>query len=92
VIGRGLERRKIFDQDIDKRDFLQRLGFALENSEALCLAWAVMSNHYHLLVRVGQKPLGQIMASVLSGYAKIYNRRCHRSGYVFQNRFKSIDC
>jgi len=92
VIGRGLECRNIFDQNIDKCDFLQRLGVSLENSEALCFAWAVMSNHYHLLVRVGQEPLGKIMAPVLSGYASMYNRRYHRSGYVFQNRFKSILC
>ena len=92
MIGRGLERRNIFDQDIDKHDFLQRLGVALENSGTLCFAWAVMSNHYHLLVRVGEKPLGEIMAPVLSGYATMYNRRNQRSGYVFQNRFKSILC
>jgi len=92
VIGRGIERRNIFDHNVDKRDFLQRLGVSLENSEALCFAWAVMSNHYHLLVRVGQKPLGKIMGPVLSGYATVYNRRYHRSGYVFQNRFKSILC
>ena len=92
MIGRGLERRNIFDQDVDKRDFLERIGISLENSDALCFAWAVMSNHYHLLVKVGAKPLGKIMAPVLSGYAIKYNHRYSRSGYVFQNRFKSILC
>ena len=92
MIGRGLERRNIFVQDVHKRDSLERLGISLENSDAVCFAWAVMSNHYHLLVRVGEKPLGKIMAPVLTGYATKYNRRYHRSGYVFQNRFKSILC
>ena len=92
VIGRGLERRNIFDQDVDKRDFLERIGISLGKSDALCFAWAVMSNHYHLLVKVGAKPLGKIMAPVLSGYAIKYNHRYSRSGYVFQNRFKSILC
>jgi putative transposase len=32
------------------------------------------------------------MARVLSGYATTYDRRYHRSGYVFQNRFKPIPC
>lgn len=39
MIGRGMERRNIFDQVIDKRDFLERLGISLENSDALCFAW-----------------------------------------------------
>ncbi len=32
------------------------------------------------------------MAPVLGGFAGDYNRRHHRSGYVFQNRFTSILC
>jgi REP element-mobilizing transposase RayT len=92
VIGRGLERRYIFAQDLDKHDFLKRFGISLADSDAVCFAWAVMSNHYHLLIRVGENPLGKVMAPVLSGYATMYNRRYHRSGYVFQNRFKSILC
>ena len=92
LIGRGLERRYIFDDDSDKLSFLSRLGENLARSQVQCLAWAIMSNHYHLLVRVGTKPLSKLMAPVLGGYAGYYNRRHHRSGYVFQNRYKSILC
>ena len=55
-----------------------------------CLAWAIMSNHYHLLMRVGAQPLSKLMSPLLGGYASNYNRRHRRSGYVFQNRYKSI--
>ncbi len=92
MIGRGLEQRNIFSQDADKTDFLRRFGVSLEKVDATCLAWALMSNHYHLLIRVGSRPLSALMASVLTGYATNYNRRHQRSGYVFQNRFKSILC
>jgi hypothetical protein len=51
-----------------------------------------MSNHYHFLIRAGTRPLGKLMAPVLGGFAGNYNRRHHRSGYVFQNRFASILC
>jgi len=57
-----------------------------------CLAWTLMSNHYHLLVRVGSDPLAKLMAPLLGGYASSYNRRHNRCGYVFQNRYKSILC
>jgi len=92
VIGRGLERRYIFDGVEDKENFLSRLGDNLILCQVQCLAWALMSNHYHLLLRVSEKPLSSLMAPLLGGYAGYYNRRHHRSGYVFQNRFKSILC
>lgn len=92
LFGRGLERRFIFRDDEDKLDFLERLGQVLHCSEAQCIAWAIMSNHYHLLVRVHNKPLGKMMLPLLGGFAGHYNRRHKRAGYVFQNRYKSILC
>ena len=92
VMGRGLERRRIFNTDVDKEDFLDRLGEALTRSGAQCLAWAMMSNHYHLLIRVGDQPLAKLMSPLLGGYAGHYNRRYRRSGYVFQSRYRSILC
>jgi len=92
VMGRGLERRRIFSGDDDKTDFLERLGLGLEQTHSQCLAFAMMSNHYHLLIRVSSEPLSQLMSKLLSGYATHYNQRKKRSGYVFQNRFKSVLC
>ncbi len=92
IIGRGLERRNIFKQTVDKTDFLERLGIGLERVEAKCLAWVVMSNHYHLLVCNGNQPLSKLMGPILGGYASKYNRRHKRCGYVFQYRYKSILC
>ncbi|VAX00967.1 hypothetical protein MNBD_GAMMA21-1113 [hydrothermal vent metagenome] len=92
MMGRGLERRNIFSNDEDKTDFLERLGIGLAQTQCQCLAFAMMSNHYHLLIRVESTPLSRLMSKLLSGYATQYNRRNNRSGYVFQNRFKSILC
>ena len=58
----------------------------------ILLAWTLMSNHYHFLIRVGVRHLAKLMAPVLGGFAGNYNLRHHRSGYVFQNRFSSILC
>ena len=74
VMGRGLERRNIFDRDNDKQDFLNRLSITLKKSGALCFAWALMSNHYYLLIRVGAKPLSKMMSPLLTGYAIKYNQ------------------
>lgn len=92
VIGRGFERRNVFAAAEDKRDFLHRLEDNLNRTAAQCLAWALMSNHFHLLIRIDSAPLAKLMAPVLSGFASYYNRSRERSGYVFQNRFQSILC
>ena len=92
VMGRGLERRRIFESAVDKKNVLVRLGEGLESAQSQCLAWAIMSNHYHLLIRVSSKPLSKLMSPLLSGYGTQYNHRKKRSGYVLQNRYKSILC
>ena len=91
-MGRGLERRRILAEDTDKQDFIDRLENGLSETGSQCLAWAMMDNHYHLLIRVGKTPLPVLMRKLLGGYATAYNRRHKRVGYVFQNRYKSILC
>ncbi len=46
IIVRGIERRKINLDDIDKTNFLERLGKILTETETRCFAWALMSNHF----------------------------------------------
>lgn len=92
VIVRGLNRQDIFLDDKDRDDFLERLEKAISEVGCRCYAWALLSNHFHLLIRTGQRPLSDLMRKVLSGYAIFFNRRHKRHGYLFQNRYKSILC
>ncbi|MEK7271020.1 MAG: transposase [Planctomycetota bacterium] len=92
VIARGMERREIFRDDEDRRWFVERLGNALQEMRMPCYAWALMPNHFHLLLETGNEPVGRVMQSALTGYAVSFNRRHKRSGHLFQNRFKSILC
>ena len=77
VMGRGLERRRILASDEDKRDFVIRLETGLTETGTECLAWAIMSIHYHLLLRVGSRPLSDLMRKLLGGYATGYNVARH---------------
>jgi putative transposase len=92
IVIRGIERKGIFVNDKDREDFLERLsGLLLETSTA-CYAWALMTNHVHLLLRTGEVPIASIMRRLLTGYAVRFNRRHRRHGHLFQNRYKSILC
>lgn len=92
VITRGIERGKIFLDDADYTEFLNRLESGLERTGCQCLAWSLMPNHIHLLIRTGENSLSDLMRRLLTGYAIYFNRRHKRHGYLYQNRYKSILC
>lgn len=92
VIARGIERRHIFLDDQDKGAFLYRFGQLLQETNTDCYAWALLDNHFHLLLRPKSTTLAQFMRRLLTGYAVEFNLRHNRSGHLFQNRFKSIVC
>jgi len=89
VIARGIERGKVFQDTTDKRNFLDRLGGILNDTETRCYAWALISNHFHLLLRTGAVPIATVMRRLLTGHALWYNRRHRRYGHLFQNRYPS---
>lgn len=92
VIVRGIEKRWIVDNDKDRENFVTRMGsIALETGTSI-YAWALMTNHAHILLCSSSAGLPKFMRRVLSGYATWYNRRHRRYGHLFQNRYKSIVC
>ena len=92
IMIRGIERRKIFRNDRDRKDFLDRLAKLLPATKTACYAWVFMQNHAHFLFRTGLVPLATVMRKLLTGYAVSFNRRHKRHGHLFQNRYKSIVC
>jgi REP element-mobilizing transposase RayT len=92
VIVRGIERRNIFLDNTDRINFLDRLGRILKETSTPCFGWALMPNHFHLLLRTGLSPLSNVMLRILTGYAVSFNLRHQRHGHLFQNRYKSILC
>ena len=92
IIVRGIERRRIFSDDQDRDNFVERLGDIVTETKTFCFAWALIPNHAHILLRTGQTPLATVMRRLLTGYAVSYNRRHRRHGHLFQNRYKSILC
>jgi REP element-mobilizing transposase RayT len=92
VIGRGINRQAVFSDKKDYFDFIERLGELVLETETPCFAWALLPNHFHLLLKTGNDTISNLMKRLLTGYAVTYNRRHSRSGYLFQNRYKSIRC
>ena len=92
VMMRGIEKRRIFETNRDREDFLNRLGKIIQQGQARCFAWVLIPNHAHILLRTGPTPLSNMMRRLLTGYAVSFNLRHERSGHLFQNRYRSIVC
>jgi REP element-mobilizing transposase RayT len=92
VIIRGIEKRRIVDDDQDRKNFIDRLGRVSVETETKILAWSILNNHAHILLKSGPRGLSQFMRRFLTGYAVGYNLRHCRHGHLFQNRYKSIVC
>lgn len=92
VMIRGIERRKIFKDDKDRENLIERMSRLLPETKTSCYAWALMSNHAHFLFRSGDAGLSVLMRRLLTGYAVSFNRKYKRHGQLFQNRYKSIIC
>ena len=92
IIVRGIEKRQIFRDHADRQNLVKRLGDILGESQTPCYAWALLPNHFHLLLKTGYTPIATIMRRLLTGYAVYFNRRHRRWGHLFQNRYKSILC
>jgi REP element-mobilizing transposase RayT len=92
VIVRGIERCNIFNDASDRQLFTDRFFFLLSETGIRCFAWALLSNHFHLLLMPTTTPLSSFMRRLLTGYAITFNSKYKRSGHLFQNRYKSIVC
>jgi REP element-mobilizing transposase RayT len=92
VIIRGIEKRRIVDDDRDRNNFISRLGQIAVATRTSIYAWALMTNHAHILLSSGPQGLSSFMRRFMTGYAVNYNLRHRRYGHLFQNRYKSIVC
>ena len=45
IMVRGIERKKIFESERDKEDFLTRLGKVVQEGQATCFAWVLIPTH-----------------------------------------------
>ena len=90
VMNRGNSRQNIFISDKDRNTFLEALSDSREIHDVSIIAYVLMSNHYHLLIRTPQANLSEFMRHFQVTYTVRFNRRHDRPGHVFQGRFKSL--
>jgi REP element-mobilizing transposase RayT len=90
VMARGNRRERIFRDQSDRRFFCQTLGEACERAGWRVHAWALMSNHYHLMLETPKGNLVAGMQWLQNTYTRRYNSRHQLWGRLFGDRYKAV--
>ena len=90
VTCRGNARQIIFSSDSDRSAFLDLLSRSSDIYGAEILAYVLMDNHFHLLVKTPRGNLQEFMRHFNISYTAWYNRRHRRSGHLYQGRYHSF--
>ena len=60
------------------------------SSEIELLAYCLMPNHFHLLVKqITSRGMPKLLQSLITTYVMYFNRRCDRVGHLFQSTYKA---
>jgi REP element-mobilizing transposase RayT len=89
VMSRGNARQKIVRDDDDRTRLLADLERTVLRCQWELLAFVVMGNHFHLLLKTPRPNLARGMQAFLSAYALWAARRRRRPGHLFQGRYKA---
>ena len=90
VMNRGDRREPIFQDDRDRKGFLEALGEACEKTGWQIHAFCLMPNHFHMVVETPQANLVAGMKWLLGTYTGRFNRRHKLFGHLFSGRYKAL--
>ena len=90
VTCRGNSRQQIFSSDEDRSKFLDLLERSSDIYETEILAYVLMSNHFHLFVKTPMGNLQEFMRHFNISYTSYFNWKHHRTGHLYQGRYKSF--
>lgn len=85
VMNRGARRQEVFLDDTDRLTFLDLVA----EQDVEIHGYALMGNHYHLLIHTPTGGLSEAMRRIGGEYTLNFNRRHGRDGALFRGRFHS---
>jgi putative transposase len=90
VTLRGNHRQEIFFSAEDRNLLNDIVADVIPHYGARLHAYCWMTNHVHMLVQVGDTPLGRIMLRIASRYARELQARFHTTGHLFERRYHAV--
>jgi REP element-mobilizing transposase RayT len=90
IVQRGNNREYIFKRRDDKKMLLDVFLKYKDVFGYKILGYAIMDNHYHVIMKTDVELIGSVMHRINTEFAKTYNRIKKRTGHVYEKRYKGI--
>lgn len=91
IYNRGADQRSIFRSEENYRYCLRLMSKYLERLQITMIAYCLLPNHYHWLVRQdGEERAGLLPQRGFNAYSTAFNNHNNRSGTLFEDRYKAI--
>lgn len=90
ITCRGNERKSIFLNDDDRRNFLALLVESLETYHVILYAYVLMTNHFHLVLQTMRANLSEFMRRFNICYTGKFHYRHGTCGHLYQGRYKAF--
>lgn len=89
ITNRGIAKRTVFESGHDVEQFQALLEAVVQAGWLEVHAFAILTTHFHLLVRSLHGELSRAMQWLLLSYVRWFNRARNRDGSLFRGRFKA---
>ena len=92
VYNRGCNRELIFLNDDHYLYLVKRIKHLLPMSQVRMIAYCLMPNHYHFLLRSeANDSISRFIQTLFNSYVQAFNQQQGRTGTLFQGRAKHIE-
>jgi len=91
IYNRCNNKEMIIKNSADKQLFINLLYKFLKEVDLRLIAFCIMDNHYHLIVKTRKNPqnISTYMCKVVTSFSMQINRKYQRVGHVFQGRYNT---
>ena len=91
IYNRGVNCKPMFRHPDNYIFLLSRMKESASKSSNAIIAYCLMPNHYHLLVRQeSESPVSEFMQAIFNSYTKAYNKAFNRTGTLFEGPYKAV--
>ncbi|MGO1057661.1 transposase [Planococcus sp. FY231025] len=89
VVMRGNNRQSIFRDTRDFQTFFHVMNYTYQKYPFTIISYCLMTNHYHLLIRSPEVPLGKVMAMINRRYSDYHKKKYGYFGTMYEGRYFS---
>jgi len=91
VLNRSNDQRAVFRRESDYQEFLSLMEKATERVSMRVLAFALMPNHFHLVLWPHEdRDMGKWMQWLMTSHVRRHHGRYQSMGHLWQGRYKSF--